>query len=249
MGLQVSVDRGCIQRLPIGILSRKKLLVVFDLNGILCHIVFPGKLPPASNYLSIEAGSFKRYVLPRVDLRKFWCSVAMVAHVMIWTCMRRESAELIVSKILWGCPQPHLILGQEHCSRLESTRTKKILQGRDHDVFFKDLPRTVFQGEHSEVWEDFKPNATNTILVDDTPEKGALCDNGNVVILPSWPKILQPDLCDGLLSWLMELSSSTTSVLDFVRNRRYGLSPVPLLQFSEEQKQYDRVIGGVRKSS
>jgi hypothetical protein len=95
----------------------------------------------------------------------------MVAHVMIWTCMRRDNTELILSKILWRCPQPRLILGQEHCSRLESTQTKKVLEWRDHDAFFKDLPRTVFRGEHSEVWEDFKPNATNTILIDDTPEK------------------------------------------------------------------------------
>jgi hypothetical protein len=93
----------------------------------------------------------------------------MVAHVMIWTCMHRGSAELIVSKILFRCPPPSLILGQEHCSRLESIETKKVLQWRDHDAFFKDLPRTLFRGEHSEVWEDFKPNATNSILIDDTP--------------------------------------------------------------------------------
>jgi hypothetical protein len=158
----------------------------------------------------------------------------MVAHVMIWTCMRRDNTELILSKILWRCPQPRLILGQEHCSRLESTQTKKVLEWRDHDAFFKDLPRTMFRGEHSEVWEDFKPNTTNTILIDGTPEKGALYDSGNVVILPSWPSYIsaQPDLCDGLLPWLRELSSSTVSVPNFVRSRRYGLSPNPLLEFS-----------------
>jgi hypothetical protein len=167
--LQVSVDVGCVYKLRSGILSEKKLLVVFYLNGILCQIMFLGKFPLPSSYISVEAWSFKRYVLPRIDLHKFWRSVAMVAHVMIWTCMHRDSAELIVSKILWGCPPSRLILGQEHCSRLESIETKKVLQWRDHDAFFKDLPRTLFRGEHSEVWEDFKPNATNSILIDDTP--------------------------------------------------------------------------------
>jgi hypothetical protein len=63
--------------------------------------------------MCVEARGFKRYVLPRNKLKQFWSSVAMVAHVMIWTCMRRESTELIVKSILEGCPPPHLILGQD----------------------------------------------------------------------------------------------------------------------------------------
>jgi hypothetical protein len=70
--------------------------------------------------MCVEARSFKRYVLPRSKLKQFWSSVAMVAHVMIWTCMCKESAELIVNTILDGCPPPCLILGQEDYSRLES---------------------------------------------------------------------------------------------------------------------------------
>jgi hypothetical protein len=61
----------------------------------------------------------------------------MVAHVMIWMCMHRDNVELIVSKILFGCSPPRLILGQEYCSRLKSTKTKKVLQWRDHDAFLK----------------------------------------------------------------------------------------------------------------
>ena len=110
MDLQVFVDIRCVQKLCLGILSKKKLLDVFYLNSILCHIVFLGKLALASNYISIEAWSFKRYVLPQIDLQKFWRSMAMVAHVMIWTCTRRDNVEFILSKILWGCPQPSLIL-------------------------------------------------------------------------------------------------------------------------------------------
>jgi hypothetical protein len=47
------------------------------------------------------------------------------------------------------------------------------------------------------------------------------------VILPSWHGYIsaQPDLCDGLLPWFRELSSSAVSFPDFVRSRRYGLSP------------------------
>ena len=73
----------------------------------------------------------------------------------------------------------------------------------------------MFQGIHSEVWEDSKLNTKNTILIGDTPEKGALYKSRNVVILPSWPGYIsaQPNLCDGLLSWLRKLSSSALLVI------------------------------------
>jgi hypothetical protein len=64
----------------------------------------------------------------------------MVAHVMIWMCIRRESTELIVKMILEGCPPPRLILGQDDYSRLQSSGTKEVLQSRNHDAFFKNLP-------------------------------------------------------------------------------------------------------------
>jgi hypothetical protein len=171
--LQESVDLGSGR---LGVFSEKKLLVVFYLNGVLYDILFPGKYTPARGYMCIEVGSFKRYVLPRNELKEFWSLLAMVVHVMIWTCMRRENAEIIVKTILEGCPPPRLILGQEDCSRLQSSRTKEVLHAGNHDAFFKDLPRTLFHGHYSQLWKDFRPNKTNTILIDDTAEKGALCE-------------------------------------------------------------------------
>jgi hypothetical protein len=122
--LQESVDLGSV---CLGVFSEKKLLVVFYLNGVLCDILFLGKYTPSRGYMYIEAGSFKRYVLPRNELKEFWSSLAMVEHVMIWKCMRRKNAEIIVNTILEGCPPPRLILGQEDCSRLESSRMKEVL--------------------------------------------------------------------------------------------------------------------------
>jgi hypothetical protein len=110
----------------------------------------------------------------------------MVVHIMIWTYIHRESVELIVNKILEGCLPPRLILSQEDCSRLELSWTKEDHLSRNHDAFFKDLLHTLFWGPHSELWKDFRPNETNTLLIDDTAKKGALCDNGNVVVLPTW---------------------------------------------------------------
>jgi hypothetical protein len=43
---QVSIDIGSVQKLHLGILSEKKLLVVFYFNGVLCKIMFEGKFPP-----------------------------------------------------------------------------------------------------------------------------------------------------------------------------------------------------------
>jgi hypothetical protein len=54
--------------------------------------------------------------------------------------MRRKNAEIIVKTILEGCPPPHLILGQEDCSRLELSRTKEVLQAGNHDAFLRTFP-------------------------------------------------------------------------------------------------------------
>ena len=118
--------------------------------------------------------------------------------------MRRENAEIIVNTILEGCPPPLLILDQEDCSRLELSRTKEVLQARNHDAFFKDLLQILFYGHYSQLWKDFRPNKTNTILIDDTAKKVALYDNGNVVVLPTWGGFFmkQMYLSHSLLSWL-----------------------------------------------
>jgi hypothetical protein len=75
----------------------------------------------------------------------------MVGYVMIWTYMHRKSIEFIVNKILFGCPPPRLILGQEDYLRLELSRTKEILLSGNHDAFFKDLLCNLFQEQHSQL--------------------------------------------------------------------------------------------------
>jgi hypothetical protein len=189
---------------------------------------------------------FKKYGLPWNKLKQFWSSVAMVAHVMIWTCMRRKNAELIVKSILEGCPPPRLILGQDDYSRLQSSGTKEVLQAGNNDAFFKDLPRTLFQGPCSQLWEDFKPNETNTLLIDDTTEKGALYNNGNVVVLPTWFGFLeeQTTLYDSLLPWLQDIASSDASVPELVKKKRHGLSPVPKIEFSRQMRTFQKIISG-----
>jgi hypothetical protein len=158
--------------------------------------------------------------------------------------MRRENAEIIVNTILEGCPPPCLILGQEDCSRLESSRTKEVLQAGNHDAFFKDLPQTLFRGHYSQLWKDFRPNQTNTILIDDMAEKGALCDNGNVVVLPTWggPLMKQMYLRHSLLPQLQDLTSSDELIAKLVRKNRHGLSPVPSLEFFWKMRLFEKVI-------
>jgi hypothetical protein len=66
--LQVSVDVGSVQKLRLGILLEKKLLVVLYFNGIICHIMFPGKFPLPLGYINIETRNFKRYVLSQSNV-------------------------------------------------------------------------------------------------------------------------------------------------------------------------------------
>ena len=64
--LQECIDVGTIY---VGVFSEKKL-VVFYLNGVLCHILYPTKYAPGRGYMSIEVGGFKRYVLSRNKLKQ-----------------------------------------------------------------------------------------------------------------------------------------------------------------------------------
>jgi hypothetical protein len=81
--LQVFVDVGSNHKLCLGVLLEKKLLVVFYLNGVLCHIMFPKKCSLLIGYITIEAENFKRYVVPQNKLKQLWSLVIVVAHVMI----------------------------------------------------------------------------------------------------------------------------------------------------------------------
>jgi hypothetical protein len=166
--LQVFVEVGSIHKLCLGVLLEKKLLVVFYLNSVFFFIMFLRKYTLPRGYITIGVGNFKRYVLLQNDLKQFWSSVEMVAHVMIWTYMCRKSAEFIVNKILFGCPPPCLILGQDNCSILKSSQIKEVLLLGNHEAFLKYFPCILFQGQHSQLWEDFKSNATNTLLIGDT---------------------------------------------------------------------------------
>jgi hypothetical protein len=65
-------------------------------------------------------------------------------------------------------------------------------------------------------------------------EKGALYDNGNVVMLPTWSGFLsqQTNLYHSLLPWLQDLASSDASIAKFVNKKKHGLFPVPNIEFS-----------------
>jgi hypothetical protein len=58
--------------------------------------------------------------------------------------MRRESIEDFVNQLLLACPVPWLILRQEDCSTLASSKTKEVMQSGNHDAFSKDLSNTIF---------------------------------------------------------------------------------------------------------
>jgi hypothetical protein len=123
---------------------------------------------------------------------------------------------------------------------------KEVKQARNYDAFFKDLPRTLFQGPYSQLWKDFKPNETSNLLIDDTAEKRALCDNGNMLLITTWFGFIneQTTLCENLLSWLQDLASSDASVPELVKKKRHGLSPVPNIEFSRQMQTFKKIISG-----
>jgi hypothetical protein len=51
VGLQECVDVGTVR---VGVFSEKKLLVVFYVDGVLHHILYPGKYAPGRGYICVQ---------------------------------------------------------------------------------------------------------------------------------------------------------------------------------------------------
>jgi hypothetical protein len=73
-----------------------------------------------------------------------------------------------------------------------------------------------------------------------------VCDNGNVVVLPTWSGLFDhlSNLCQILLPWLQDLASSITFVVNFVNKRRHGIFPMANVKVARQMRKFDKVISG-----
>ena len=200
---------------PIDPKMRKAWLnIVFDLNGVLCHCdarsAFKGK-----QWHRVEDNVFSnreptligtKAVFVRPNLREFLREVNQITNrVVFWSSMLRKTVEPIVAFLCQDNRQPFEILGQENCKKIEITPGRFLVQGGNpfKPLFLKVLNDHLFTcPEDPQFFND-----KNTILIDDSPQKSVLNENGNGIFLEKWIPHERGDnvLMGSLAPWLKRL--------------------------------------------
>ena len=168
-------------------LWRKWLNIVFDLNGVLCHSALKSGVDKFKHY-KLEDNVLchrnptiisPKAVFAQQIVGEFLRQVSEIAHrIIVWTTMFKRNAEPIVGHLFGGCLAPYDVLGQEQCTRIEIARGKFFRWGPKVHLM-KVLSEALFSnnGRGSPI------DATNTLLIDNSPEKSVCNGNGNTIFL------------------------------------------------------------------
>jgi len=135
-------------------------LLVLDLNGILCHRIRREREKIYANptYRPMAANIANTPIIPRPDLDQFLTFLDQHFCLAIWTSAKNKTATQMI-KVLFPEHLSNRLLfvwAQHNCD---------MIQNEDSQIYEKDL---------SKIWKEFPLwNSSNTILMDDSPEKCA----------------------------------------------------------------------------
>ncbi|XP_047310913.1 uncharacterized protein LOC124914416 [Impatiens glandulifera] len=150
---------------PLAINSRRKLLIL-DINGLLADIISPPPKECKPDTCILRRAIFKRPFC--YDFLKF-CFERF--HVGIWSSRAKKIIDRVVDYLL-GSLKSKLVLCWDlsHC-----TSTKfRTLENRHKCVVFKELKKIWEYDDPSLPWKEGEYNASNTLLLDDSPYKALL---------------------------------------------------------------------------
>ena len=162
------------QQLPQVVRIYVKPLIILDLNGVLCHRVRTRNSPfPKNEYHKWYRPSIGRIamtpIIARNDLTTFLEQLCQNFTMAVWTSAKRRNALELV-KLLFP---PHIsqqllfIWAQNKCQSIP--RPNKQPQQPLSNQYKDDI---IFTKRLSKVWEDYPLwNSTNTLLIDDSPDK------------------------------------------------------------------------------
>lgn len=212
----------------------KTRLIIFDLNNVLCNIEYVNKKKEdisGETYVStnedfqygkpalIKALTKESYrlVTARPYVRDFVRIISRVAHVGVWTCMRRDMAVPIVQWLFGDC-KPAFVLSQEHCSTLKHEKENVMVRSKNslHEEYFKELP-LFWKMPFNIDLQGFIPSEENTLLVDDSPLKSYLNPPGNCVFPHPW-RGCNDEPIGKELAMVLKLCQQALSVPEFVES-------------------------------
>ena len=165
-------------------------------------------------------------VYVRPNLHEFLIEVSKIAcRVVIWSSMMKKTVEPIASFLFQNSKPPFDILGQKKCRTVETLQGKILVQeGNPFKSLFLKVHREL------DLDDSLSFNMENTILIDDSPQKGVLNENRNGLFLESWTRHQRRDkvLLESLAPWLKRLHEECPPgcLQEYVNANRIGVSPV-----------------------
>ena len=201
------------RELSLVVQQRQKWLnVIFDLNGVLCHCEARSTIKIGSRAFKVEDNSFSdrtptvvgtKAVYVRPNLHEFLIEVSKIAcRVVIWSSMLKKSVEPIAMFLFQNSKPPFDILEQEKCRMVETSQGKFLVEeGNPFKLLFlKVLGEQLFLDPD----DLLSFSKENSILIDDSPQKGILNEIGNGLFLERWNRYKRGDkvLLESLAPWL-----------------------------------------------
>jgi hypothetical protein len=216
----------------------RRFILVFDLNGIFCHCIPRGRSSIPTWMVQDRAPDKgpalvgPKSVLPRLGYKQFWERMTQMFYVCIWSSMKKSTVDLVVEFLFNGMSRPAIVLGQEDCITFKDIWDNEIRNPLKPEsiLFFKSLNKTFWWPSISLHSGRVTATIENTVLVDDSPYKGACNPPGNVLFPDSFTtnKQATADMRAVLLPYFQRMFNSTMSdVRDFVITHRFGQQPVP----------------------
>mmetsp|Transcript_11528 Transcript_11528/g.25764 ORF Transcript_11528/g.25764 Transcript_11528/m.25764 type:complete len:393 (+) Transcript_11528:180-1358(+) len=168
-----------------------KPLLVLDLNGILCHRVRPRNRETtldSTRNIKSGLGAIMRVplsvvaqtpVIPRTDLNEFLAFLDRHFCLAVWTSAKPKTADQLVKALFPKELTLRLLFvwNQAHCDHNGKKRNGGDDKAVEEPNNLKERgspcqEEAIFEKDLSKVWKEFPLwNSSNTILMDDSPEK------------------------------------------------------------------------------
>ncbi|CAJ2669122.1 unnamed protein product [Trifolium pratense] len=146
--------------------TKKKKLLVIDLNGLLADIVFP---PP--NHAKPDAFVARKALFTRPFYHEFLNFCFERFDVAVWSSRLKKNVDIVIDYMMGDMKQKLIFCWDlSHCTETSFTT----LENRHKPLVFKDLRKIWEKYDPNLPWEKGYYNDSNTLLLDDSPYKALL---------------------------------------------------------------------------
>ncbi|XP_058739303.1 uncharacterized protein LOC131611231 isoform X2 [Vicia villosa] len=153
--------------------SRKKKLLVLDINGLLADIVSP---PPKN--VARDATISRKAVFKRPFYLEFLNFCFEIFDVALWSSRLKKYVDRVVDHLMGDMKQKLIFCWDlSHCTET----CFRTLENRHKPLVFKDLKKIWDKYDPNLPWDKGYYNESNTLLLDDSPYKALLNPSYNSI--------------------------------------------------------------------